>query len=95
MTIAKIHLSEQNYSFIPSIFDYYLETMIFNPKVDWETFKNYYYSYQDFIFDDIILNDFTELLFGFVDSGDFLLCFNPNIYNPIEIRNMLKELFGV
>lgn len=95
LTVARIDSNKHCYSIIPSIFDYYLETMMFNPKVDWETFKQYHSDYQEHRFDDIILNHFAEILFCYFDSGDFLICFNPQMYNPREIRSMVEVFFGV
>ena len=46
MTVARIEQDDEAYSFIPKIFDYYLETIMFNPKVNWDFFKQYYYNYQ-------------------------------------------------
>ncbi|MBR3917599.1 MAG: hypothetical protein IKJ59_02545 [Clostridia bacterium] len=93
LSVAKININDYIYNFIPSIFDYYLETTLFNPKVNWETFKQYYSSYQNHRFDDIILNHFAEVLFCYFDSGDFAICFNPEMYNPREVRNMIDVLF--
>ena len=78
LTVARIELNNYRYSFIPKVLDYYLETIMFNPKVDWEIFKQYHSNYQEHRFDDIIINHFAEVLFGYCDSGDFLICFNPS-----------------
>lgn len=94
LTVARIDSNNNEYSFIPSIFDYYLETTMFNPKIDWEAFKQYHSNYQDHRFDDIILNHFAELLFYYFDSGDFLICFNPQKYNPKEVKSIIEMLFG-
>lgn len=94
LTVARINPNNHSYSFIPSIFDYYLETIMFNPKVDWETFKQYHSNYQEHRFDDIILNHFAEVLFCYFDSGDFLICFNPQMYNPREVRSMIEMFWG-
>ncbi|OQA48535.1 MAG: hypothetical protein BWY46_01307 [Firmicutes bacterium ADurb.Bin300] len=93
LSIAKININDYIYNFIPAIFDYYLETTLFNPKVNWETFKQYHSNYQKHRFDDIILNNFTEVLFCYFDSGDFSICFNPEMHNPREVRNMIDEVF--
>lgn len=95
LTVARIESNNYNYSFIPLIFDYYLETIMFNPKMDWEIFKQYHFNYQGHRFDDIILNHFAEVLFYYFDSGDFLICFNPQMYNPREVRSMIELLFGI
>ncbi|MBQ2661823.1 MAG: hypothetical protein IJF80_04120 [Clostridia bacterium] len=92
LTVARINLRNRDYSFIPLIFDYYLETIMFNPKVDWEKFKQYHYNYQEHRFDDIVLKHFAEILFCYLDSGDFLICFNPQMYNPGDVRNIVVKI---
>lgn len=93
LSVAKIKLKDLIYNFIPPIFDYYLETTLFNPKVNWETFKQYYSNYQNHRLDDMILNHFSEVIFCYSDSGDFSICFNPEVYNHREVRNMIDEVF--
>lgn len=94
LTVARIKLNNYSYSYIPLVFDYYLETIMFNPKVDWEIFKQHYSNYQEHRFDEIILNSFAEVLFYYFDSGDFLICFNPKTYSPREVRSMISLLFA-
>ena len=94
LTIAKIDSNNRDYSLIPSLFDYYLETIMFNSKVDWDTFKQYHCNYQEHRFDDIILNHFAEIMFCYFDSGDFLICFNPQVYNPCEVRSIIEKWFA-
>lgn len=94
LTVARIESNDYDYSFIPLLFDYYLESMMFNPQVDWETFKQYHSNYQEHRFDNIILNHFAEILFCYFDSGDFLICFNPQMYNPIEVKRIIELFLG-
>ena len=92
LTIAKIKVD--NYSFIPSIFDYYLETTILIPKVRWEFFEHYVSNYHNHSYEAIVINHFADVVFGYYDSGDFLICFNPQIYNSCEIKSMMADLFN-
>lgn len=93
LTVARIESNNYSYNFIPLIFDYYLETIMFNPKVEWEIFKQYHSNYQEHRFEDIILNHFAEVLFYYFDSGDFLICFNSQKYNPREVRSKIELYF--
>lgn len=93
LSSAKSCINDHIYNFIPSIFDYYFETTLFNPKVNWETFKEFYSDYQKHRVDDIILNHFADVLFRYFDSGDFSICFNSEIYNPKKVRKMIDEVF--
>lgn len=95
LSIARMNYNDDVCSFIPSIFDYYLETTVFNAKVKWEVFKEYHSNYQKHRFEEIVLNGFAEILFCYFDSGDFLICFNPKIYNPVEVRNVIDKSFSV
>jgi len=92
LSVARINSSDHNYCFIPSVFDYYLETTIFKPKIGWKTFKEYHSNYQKHRFDDIILNNFADVLFFYFDSGDFLICFDSEIYDHRRVRNAIDEI---
>ena len=91
LTVARTKLNNYSCGIIPLIFDYYLETVMFKSNVDWEVFKQYYFNYQEHRFDDIILNRFAEMLFCYFDSGDFLICFNPQMYNPIDVKSIIEQ----
>ena len=93
LTVARINSNNYNYNFIPSIFDYYLDTIMFNPNIDWESFKQYHLNYQEHTLEDIIINHFSEMLFYYFDSGDLQICFNPQIYNPKDVRNIINLFF--
>lgn len=95
LTAARIKFNNDTSDYIPLIFDYYLETVMFNPKTDWENFKQYHSDYQKHRVDEIILNHFAELLFYYFDSGDLMICFNPQVYNPQEVRSVVEQSFGV
>lgn len=95
LTVARTCLDNEGCNFVSSVFDYYLETIMFNSKVDWDAFKGYYYNYQEHRFDEFIRNRFSEMLFFYFDSGDFLVCFNPEIYKPVYVRGVIDLLFGL
>lgn len=93
LTAAKIKLNNDVSDYIALIFDYYLETVMFSPKIDWENFKQYYSEYQEYRVDEIILNHFAEILFYYFDSGDLMICFNPQVYSSQEVRSMVERSF--
>lgn len=95
LTAARTRLDDHSCRYIPLIFDYYLETIMFNPEVDWEIFKQYHSNYQEHRLDEMILDHFAEMLFYYFDSGDLLLCFNPQMYSPGEVRSVIERAFGV
>lgn len=71
---------------LQKVFPYYLETTVFCPKVDWETFTASYGNYMDHGTKDYAVNGFTDLTFSYVDSGDFVICFDPKVYDPEAVR---------
>ena len=93
LTIAKMNSNDCDYSFLTSVFDYYLETMLFSSMVDWETFKQHHLNYQNHRFEDIILEDLADILFGHFDSGDFIICYNPEKYNQEEVKTVIVATF--
>lgn len=87
-------LDSCKYDIIPLIFDYYLETLLFNPKSAWESFLKYYSDYQSIRLEDIILNNYADILFYYFDSGDLEICFNIENYNLKEIKSIIYKIFG-
>ena len=92
LTIANICLNDTSYDFFSDIFDYYLDTIVFNPKIDWKTFKQYYSNYQEHRLEDMILNHLAEVLFCYSDSGDFSICFSSEFYSCTNIKNMISKV---
>ena len=90
LSVAKINVKDCFYNFIPSIFDYYFETTLFNPKVN-RSFKHYHSDYK--ITDLMILFSTILLKFLYFDSGDFTICFNPEMYKPRDVRILIGEVF--
>lgn len=84
--------SEETYNIFEKVFHYYLETIVFCPKVDWDTFVNSYANYMSTVTADYVLNGFTDFLFSYVDSGDFLITFDPTVYSPVMIRNKINMI---
>ena len=92
LTVAKTKGKALYNGIIPSVFDYYLETMIFHPKVDWETFKHFHNRYLEHRIENIILSHFAELLLYYFDSGDIALFFDSQIYSKENIRRKITEI---
>ena len=82
VSIAEAEASDMFYNYVPSIFDYYLDTILFNPKIDWNIFRRYYFDYQNCTYCHFIINDWAEIVFNYFDSGDFSIYYNPKKYAP-------------
>lgn len=92
LTVAKTKVNEDVWKIVPFVCDYYLDTILFNSKVDWETFKKYYFEYIIHYNDDYIINDYAEFLFSYFDSGDFSICFDPQKYDPKAVLYTIKKI---
>ena len=93
LSVARSELNDRVYARIPAIFDYYLETTLFVPRVDWKTFQQFHADYQGHRLEDIILNHFADLLFCYADSGDFSVCFDPQARAREQVRAVLQNVF--
>lgn len=93
LTVARATLNDCSYSFVPSVFDYYLETVMFSSKAGWEFIKQYYSDYQKHRFEEIILEHFADVLLYYFDSGDFSVCFDSKIYSPKKVREIIDRSF--
>lgn len=93
LTIAKTKENDRIYHLLPSIFDYYLDTILFNPKISWELFEEFHINYLAHSLDDYIFNNIADILFLYFDSGDFSICFNPEKYEHKEIRTIVDRIF--
>ena len=93
LSVARSELNDRVYARIPAIFDYYLETTLFVPRVDWKTFQQFHADYQGHRLENIILNHFADLLFCYADSGDFSVCFDRQARAREQVRAVLQKVF--
>lgn len=93
VSVARIKESDRIFDHLMSIFDYYLETVLFYSSGKWEDFRLVYADYQKHSTEELILNGFTKVLFYYSDSGDFSVCFNPGAYHADDVRRLIEEIF--
>lgn len=93
LSVARSELNDRVYARIPEIFDYYLETTLFVPRMNWETFQQFHVDYQGHRLEDMILKHFADLLFCYADSGDFSVCFDPQAHDCEKVRFVLQKVF--
>ena len=93
LSVARSELNDRVYARIPEIFDYYLETTLFVPRMNWETFQQFHADYQEHRLEDMILDHFADLLFCYADSGDFSVCFDPQAHDREKVRLVLQKVF--
>ena len=75
-----------------AILNFYLDICFFIPKVDFETFEEFFLHYMKNSLNDYILCNITDLIFHYYDSGDFSISFNTKIYDPIEVQRILDNI---
>lgn len=93
LSIAKIETKYITEETLFIILNFYLDTCFFKPKVDYETFEEFFLQYMKHSLNDYILNNITDMIFHYYDSGDFAISFNTEIYNPIEIQRIINNIF--
>lgn len=94
LTVGKLPLREKTYDLMPWVFHYFLETICFCPKIDWDTFVQSYRGYMEHGTKGYIKDDFTDFLFEYGDSGDFAISFNADSYEEEEVfREVMKILY--
>jgi hypothetical protein len=94
LTVAKATIDEQLYNEMQWIFQYYLETTFFSPKISFSEFETIYSKYMKQSTKNYIVNDYTDFLFGFSDSSDFSVTFDPKRYNISQVCEAIKKIIN-
>jgi hypothetical protein len=87
-------LSENNdiYGMLPKIFDYYLETTLYQSElISFDDFKQFVLDNPMKGMEYYIENGISNIAFAHVDSGDFMVCFNTNVYNKTDVINSINS----
>lgn len=87
LTAGRLPINDDVYVILPKIFHYYLETILFCPKITWDMFTQSYRDYMKHGAEGYVLNGFTDFLFSYSDSGVFSITFNPSLYD----YNMISQ----
>lgn len=92
LTVGSLPVNDETYNMLPKIFNYYLETIYFCPRIDWMTFKDDYQNYMAHGTRDYVLNGFTDFLFVYRDSGDFAVEFSQSLYDKGAVCEEVKRI---
>ena len=92
LTVCSAPNDKITYSMFEKIFHYYLETVVFSPKIEWNTFVDSYSNYMNIVTNDYVLNGYTDFIFSYVDSGDFSITFNPVKYDSKVMENRINKI---
>ena len=90
--VCQISNNKKFYEMIDKIFDYYLETTLFCPRISWETFVSLYEKYLENGVKDYVLNGYTDFVLSYIDSGDFSITFDPEVYNYKYVREQINRI---
>lgn len=79
------------YAMIPKFYQYYMRTLLFEPRVDWEDFLTVYPLYMKTDLCNFIEKEITDILFSYDDDGIFSVAFNPNRFSHECIITQLEQ----
>jgi len=74
---------------IPKFCQYYLHTLFFEPRVDWEAFLTVYPLYMKTDLCNFVEKGIADILFSYDDDGVFSIAFNPERFSH---QRMITEL---
>ena len=92
LIVCSAPANNETYKNMDKIFHYYLETTVFCPKIDWETFVNEYGNYMTNGSRDYVAKGYTDFLFTYFDSGDFSITFDSKMHDPLSVK---KDIFKI
>lgn len=92
LTVCSAPNNKATYKIFEKIFHYYLETIVFSPKIDWNTFVDSYSDYMNIVTNDYVLNGYTDFMFSYVDSGDFSITFNPKQHDSKAVQERIYKI---
>lgn len=87
--------NDKTYIMLPRIFHYFLETICFFPKISWEFFEKNCFNYMKNGGRNYIEDGYTDVLFSYVDNGDFRITFNSSLYNVESVYNDILKILNV
>lgn len=91
LTVCRAPNNDKTYQILDKVFNYFLETVVFSPKITWETFIDSYMNYMNIRVSSYIKNNYTDFLFSYIDSGDFSVTFDPLKHNPETVRKYIEH----
>ena len=93
--LVVFQMPAHSYSIMHKMFLYFLDTVFFSPNIDWDSFLNLNISLKKNMAEQCVVNGVADFVCSYVDSGDFVVTFNPNRFNPDTVYNKINEIvFG-
>jgi len=92
LTVGNLPVNDDTYRILPMLLKYYLETIYFCPKIDWDAFVKIYRNYMKISAQEFIVNGFTDIMFSHFDSCSFSISFNSEVYNINSTYNEIEKI---
>lgn len=89
---AMAPVNDSTFLMIPKVFNYYLETILFCPKIPWKEFVAYHSKFMENGALEYVAQGYTDILFSYGDSGDFRIQFNPAVYDRLTVYNRICQI---
>ena len=90
--VFRAPVSEKTYHTLNKVFMYFLETIVFSPKINWNTFVDSYREYTKYGTRNYIQKGYADFMFSFVDSGDFTISFKEETMKAQLVTEKIQEL---
>lgn len=92
LTVGSLPVNEETFEMLPKVFHCYLETILFCPKIDWDTFVQSYRDYMKHGASEYIMDGYADFLFTYADSGVFSISFDTNVYDPKTAHKEINKI---
>ena len=93
LNVARAKINDDLYSNLQWIFQYYLETVMFVPKISFDRFEKIYSNYMKESTKYYLINGYTDFLYSYYDSGTFSIYFDPEEFDASEICEYVSSIF--
>lgn len=93
--VAKAKINDDLYNNLQWFFQYYLETVMFVPKISYDRFKEIFVNYMKESPELYLLNGYADFLYNYYDSGTFEITFDPEKYDMSEICRYVHTVFSL
>ncbi len=89
---GKLYITTETIGILPKIFDYFLETTIMIPKTTYEKFNQFFIDNSMSRLELFIEKNICDIAFAYVDSGDFIICFNSEVYEEEYVIETIEKI---
>ncbi|MBR0482311.1 MAG: hypothetical protein IJJ48_07560 [Firmicutes bacterium] len=95
LIVARAKINNDLYQNLQWFFKYYLETVMFVPKISFDIFKEVFSNYMRESTKSYLANNYTDFLYTYYDSGSFDISFDPQKYDVDKVCKYVHSVFGI